>query len=77
MRCALENRNILFILFNANSDLTCWNHFGSKNRGDAAEADGLALIVERLQHGLNVSIHRAVLPLHCPGTQVLSCTKAT
>lgn len=65
----------LIILFNADSDLTARKHFGSQDRGDAAEANGFALGMERLQHSLDLVINRAVLPLHSPCTQILCCTK--
>lgn len=67
----------LIVFFNANGDLTAKKHFGSQDRGDAAEADGFTLVVERLQHSLDLRINRAVLPLHCPRTQILGCTKTT
>lgn len=67
----------LIILFNTNSDLTARKHFGSQDRGDAAEANGFTLAMERLQHSLDLAINRAVLPLHGPCTQIFCCTKTT
>lgn len=67
----------LIILFYTNSDLTPRKHFGSQDRGDAAEANGFSLAMERLQHSLDLAINRAVLPLHSPCAQVFCCSKTT
>lgn len=67
----------LFILFNTNCDLTARKHFGSQDGGDAAEADGFPLAMEGLQHSLDLAVHRALLPLHRPRTQVFGRTKTT
>lgn len=67
----------LFILFDTNCDLTARKHFGSQDRGDAAEADGFPLAMERLQHSFDLAIYRAVLPLHRPCTQVFCRAKTT
>lgn len=65
----------LIIIFNANSDLTARKHFGSQDRGDAAEANGFILSTECLQHSLDLLINGAVLPLYRPRTQILSRTE--
>lgn len=67
----------LVVLLDADGDLAAGKHLGSQNRGDAAEADGFTLAVERLQRGLNLVINGAVLPLHRPCAEVLRCPETT
>lgn len=75
--CILMMTDSLIILFNTNSDLTARKHFGSQDRGDAAEANGFPLAMERLQHILHLAINRAILPLYGPCTQIFGRTKTT
>ena len=70
-------KNPLVVVLAAYGDLAAGEDLGGQDGRDAAEADGLALAVEGLEHRLHLLVDTAVLPLGGPRAQVLGCAEAT